>query len=139
MGEEDEEEAREEEGCEEAEGEEGEEGQEAEEEEEKEEEEGQEEEEKEEEEERRRQAQEGPVEEQGAHCGWQDRREGPEGEGRWPLQAPDAERVARGHHRQEQDDRWADGEIGLGVHQGQEAEQGPHHHPGREAQGGPAR
>ena len=143
-----EEEAGEEEGGEEAD-EEGEEAEEEEgeeeegqEEEEKEEEEGQEEEEEKEEEEGRevpgRQAAEGRPQEQGVDRGRQEDRGGAEEEGRRALRHQDALRRPRRDLRQDQDVAPGDDEGALGVHQEEQAQQGPHHHAGREAEEGPA-
>merc|ERR1712193_496532 len=127
--------------------EEAEEGQEAEEEEgqeEEKEEEGQEEEEKEEEKEEEgrevpgRQAAEGRSQEQGVEgCGQEDCG-GAEEEGHWSLRHQDALRRPRRDLRQEQDGPPGGGEGALGVHQEEQAQQGPHHHAGREAEEGPA-
>merc|ERR1711959_164507 len=114
-----EEEAGEEEGGEEAEEEEGQE------EEEKEEEEGQEEEEEEKEEE---EGHEVP--------GRQEDRGGAEEEGRRALRHQDALRRPRRDLRQDQDVAPGDDEGALGVHQEEQAQQGPHHHAGREAEEG---
>merc|ERR1711906_10250 len=139
-----EEEAGEEEGDEEA----DEEGEEAEEEE-GEEEEGQEEEEKEEEEEEEkeeeegrevpgRQAAEGQPQEQGDEGCRQEERGGAEEEGRRALRHQDAVRRPRCGLRQGQDVPRGGDEGALGVHQEEQAQQGPHHHAGREAEEGPA-
>merc|ERR1712164_15789 len=132
------------EGDEEA-GEEEEEGQEEEgqEEEEKEEEEGQEEEEEEKEEEEGRevpgrQAAEGRPQEQGVDRGRQEDRGGAEEEGHRALRHQDALRRPRRDLRQDQDVAPGDDEGALGVHQEEQAQQGPHHHAGREAEEGPA-
>merc|ERR1711869_173686 len=123
--------------------EEAEEGQEAEEEEgqeEEKEEEGQEEEEKEEEgrEVPGRQAAEGRSQEQGVEgCGQEDCG-GAEEEGHWSLRPQDALRRPRRDLRQEQDGPPGGGEGALGVHQEEQAQQGPHHRAGREAEEGPA-
>merc|ERR1712196_41005 len=138
MGEEEGGEEAEEEGGEEAEEEEGQE------EEEKEEEEGQEEEEEKEEEEEEghelpgRQAAEGRPQEQGDDRGRQEERGGDEEEGRRALRHQDALRRPRRDLRQDQDVAPGDDEGALGVHQEEQAQQGPHHHAGREAEEGPA-
>merc|ERR1712118_125792 len=134
-----EEEAGEEEGGEEAD-EEGEEAEEEEgeeeegqEEEEKEEEEGQEEEEEKEEEEEEeegrevpgRQAAEGRPQEQGVERGRQEDRGGAEEEGHRALRHQDALRRPRRDLRQDQDVAPGDDEGALGVHQEEQAEQGP--------------
>merc|ERR1712118_91456 len=114
--------------------EEAEEGQEAEEEE------GQEEEKKEEEgrEVPGRQAAEGRSQEQGVEgCGQEDCG-GAEEEGHWSLRHQDALRRPRRDLRQEQDGPPGGGEGALGVHLEEQAQQGPHHHAGREAEEGPA-
>merc|ERR1712164_36179 len=138
------EEAGEEEGGEEGEEAEEEEGQEEEgqEEEEKEEEEGEEEEEEEKEEEEGRevpgrQAAEGRPQEQGVDRGRQEERGGDEEEGRRALRHQDAVRRPRCGLRQDQDVPLGGDEGALGVHQ-EQAQQGPHHHAGREAEEGPA-
>merc|ERR1712072_512523 len=128
-------------GAEEGEEAEEEEGQE---EEEKEEEEGQEEEEEKEEEEEEghevpgRQAAEGRPQEQGVDRGRQEDRGGAEEEGRRALRHQDALRRPRRNLRQGQDVAPGDDEGALGVHQEEQAQQGPHHHAGREAEEGPA-
>merc|ERR1712196_532307 len=113
-----------------------------EEEEEKEEEEGQEEEEEKEEEEGRevpgRQAAEGRPQEQGVDRGRQEDRGGSEEEGHRALRHQDALRRPRRDLRQDQDVAPGDDEGALGVHQEEQAQQGPHHHAGREAEEGPA-
>merc|ERR1712057_63845 len=129
MGAEEGEEAEEEEGQEEEEKEE-EEGQEEEEEEEKEEEEGH--------EVPGRQAAEGRPQEQGVDLGRQEDRGGAEEEGRRALRHQDALLRPRRDLRQDQDVAPGDDEGALGVHQEEQAQQGPHHRAGREAEEGPA-
>merc|ERR1711966_408296 len=108
----------------------------------KEEEEGQEEEEEKEEEEGRevpgRQAAEGRPQEQGVDRGWQEECGGDEEEGRRALRHQDALRRPRCGLRQGQDVPRGGDEGALGVHQEEQAQQGPHHHAGREAEEGPA-
>merc|ERR1712118_40514 len=109
-----------------------EEGEEAEEEgqEEEEEKEGQEEEEKEEKEE----------EEEGRQVPGRQAAEGrAQEEGCWALRREDAVRRPGRDLRQEQDVPPGDREIHLGLHQEEQAQQGPDHHAGREAEEGPAR
>merc|ERR1712057_54843 len=111
--------------------------------EEKEEEEGQEEEEEEKEEEEGhevpgRQAAEGRPQEQGVDRGRQEDRGGAEEEGRRALRHQDALRRPRRDLRQDQDVAPGDDEGALGVHQEEQAQQGPHHRAGREAEEGPA-
>merc|ERR1712057_144818 len=127
--------------------EEAEEGQEAEEEEgqeEEKEEEGEEEEEKEEEKEEEgrevpgRQAAEGRVEEQGVEGSRQEDGGDDEEEGHRDLRHEDAVRRPRRDLRQDQDGAHGGDEGALGVHQEEQAQQGPHHHAGREAEEGPA-
>merc|ERR1712216_714122 len=91
------------------------------------EEEGQEEEEKEEE-----------KEEEGVEGCGQEECGGDEEEGHWSLLHQDALRRPRRDLRQEQDGPHGGGEGALGVHQEEQAQQGPHHHAGREAEEGPA-
>merc|ERR1711990_1019488 len=131
-----------EEGGEEEGDEEAEEGQEAEEEEGQEEEKEEEEKEEEKEEEGRevpgRQAAEGRSQEQGVEGCGQEECGGDEEEGHWSLPPQDALRRPRRDLRQEQDGPHGGGEGALGVHQEEQAQQGPHHHAGREAEEGPA-
>merc|ERR1712118_593345 len=123
-----------------------EEGEEAEEEgQEEEEKEGQEEEEKEEKEEEEgrqvpgRQAAEGRAQEQGVDCCRGKAGGGAEEEGHWALRHQDAVRRPRRDLRQEQDVPPGGREGHLGLHQEEQAQQGPHHHSGREAEEGLAR
>merc|ERR1711959_794209 len=107
-----------------------------------EEEEGQEEEEEKEEEEGRqvpgRQAAEGRPQEQGVESSRQEDGGGDEEEGHWALRHQDAVRRPRRDLRQDQDGAHGGDEGALGVHQEEQAQQGPHHHAGREAEEGPA-
>merc|ERR1711966_522486 len=114
--------------------------------EEEEEEEGEEEEKEEEEEEegeegalRRRQAQEGPAQEQGCDRGREEERSEAEGEGRGHLQGPHAQRRSGGDHGQDQDDHRCDGEGGVDVYQGEEVEQQAQHYAGRRSRQGDRR
>merc|ERR1712159_866378 len=61
-----------------------------------------------------------------------------EEEGHWALRHQDALRGPRRDLRQEQDAPHGGDEGDLGVHQEEQAQQGPHHHAGREAEEGPA-
>merc|ERR1711959_75799 len=100
-----------------------------------------EEEEKEEEEGRQvpgRQAAEGRPQEQGHEGFRQEDRGDDEEEGHWALRHQDALRRPRRDLRQEQDAPHGGDEGDLGVHQEEQAQQGPHHHAGREAEEGPA-
>merc|ERR1712072_310545 len=105
-------------------------------------EEAEEEEEKEEEEEGRevpgRQAAEGRPQEQGVEGSRQEDGGGDEEEGHRYLRHEDAVRRPRRDLRQEQDGAHGGDEGALGVHQEEQAQQGPHHHAGREAEEGPA-
>merc|ERR1712124_44837 len=86
-----------------------------------------------------RQAAEGRSQEQGVEgCGQEDRG-GAEEEGHWALRHQDAVRRPRRDLRQEQDGPPGGREVPLGLHQEEQAQQGPHHHAGREAEEGPAR
>merc|ERR1712072_429457 len=66
-------------------------------------------------------------------------RGGAEEEGHWALRHQDAVRRPRRDLRQEQDGQPGGREVPLGLHQEEQAQQGPHHHAGREAEEGPAR
>merc|ERR1712072_96447 len=66
-------------------------------------------------------------------------RGGAEEEGHWALRHQDAVRRPRRNLRQEQDGPPGGREVPLGLHQEEQAQQGPHHHAGREAEEGPAR
>merc|ERR1712196_734404 len=59
-----------------------------------------------------------------------------EEEGHWALRHQDALRRPRRDLRQEQDAPHGGDEGDLGVHQEEQAQQGPHHHAGREADEG---
>ena len=64
---------------------------------------------------------------------------GAEEEGHRALRRQDAVRRPRRDLRQEQDGPPGDREVDLGVYQEEQAQQGPHHHAGCEAEEGPAR
>merc|ERR1712072_372176 len=64
---------------------------------------------------------------------------GAEEEGHWALRHQDAVRRPRRDLRQEQDVPPGGREGHLGLHQEEQAQQGPHHHAGREAEEGLAR
>merc|ERR1711959_269495 len=85
-----------------------------------------------------RQAAEGRPQEQGVEGGRQEGRGGDEEEGHWALRHQDAVRRPRRDLRQDQDGAHGGDEGALGVHQEEQAQQGPHHHAGREAEEGPA-
>merc|ERR1712164_129230 len=81
-----------------------------------------------------RQAAEGQPQEQGDEGCRQEERGGDEEEGRRALRHQDAVRRPRCGLRQGQDVPRGGDEGALGVHQEEQAQQGPHHHAGRHAE-----
>merc|ERR1712159_693664 len=82
-----------------------------------------------------RQAAEGRPQEQGVEGSRQEDGGDDEEEGHRDLRHEDAVRRPRRDLRQGQDAAHGGDEIALGVHQEEQAQQGPHHHAGREAEG----